>query len=336
MTNIPADPAPDMEPRTVAAMWLAKMQRPDAERYRSDLDAWLAADPANLAAYNKAAGRFHDAKMLSRSTRWQPAPVNSPGHRKQWALVAVVALVLGAAWPLWKMLSPSAIIETNSRQTDAVDAIVASATIDNQRGAISRRRLPDGSFVSLDTQSEMRFAFNPKGRDIWLDAGRARFSVAHDRRPFIVHAGTGTVTATGTVFDVAVAPSGTVQVRLLEGGVDVQPSIARPMPPRKLKAGQALTFTRIDHAVPIAAIDPRDIEWVDGMMAFESTPLSEIVAIANRYGRAPIRIEGSGLPDMRLSGRFRIDNPDRLAANLAQSLDLTVEHQPSGAIILRR
>ena len=198
MTNIPADPAPDMEPRTVAAMWLAKMQRPDAERYRSDLDAWLAADPANLAAYNKAAGRFHDAKMLSRSTRWQPAPVNSPGHRKQWALVAVVALVLGAAWPLWKMLSPSAIIETNSRQTDAVDAIVASATIDNQRGAISRRRLPDGSFVSLDTQSEMRFAFNPKGRDIWLDAGRARFSVAHDRRPFIVHAGTGTVTATGT------------------------------------------------------------------------------------------------------------------------------------------
>lgn len=248
------------------------MQRPDAERYRSDLDAWLAADPANLAAYNKASGRFHDAKMLSQSTRWRPAPVDSPGHRTQWALVAVVAVVLGAAWPLWKTLSPPASIETDGRQTAAADAVVASATIENLHGAISRRRLPDGSFVSLDTQSVMRFAINPKVRDIWLDAGRARFSVAHDGRPFIVHAGTGTVTATGTVFDVVLAPDGAVQVRLLEGGVDVQPSIARPMPLRKLKAGQALSFTRIDHAVPINAIDPRDIEWVDGMMAFESAP----------------------------------------------------------------
>lgn len=334
---MPTDPAPDLDPRTVAAMWLARMQRPDAARYQKDLDAWLAADPANLSAYNKAASRFQDAKMLSRSTRWRPAPVDSPGQRKQWALVAVVAVVLSAAWPLWNTLSPPAIIETNGRQTAAADAVVvASATIDNPRGAISRRRLPDGSFVSLDTQSVMRFAFSPTARDIWLDAGRARFSVAHDGRPFNVHAGTGTVRATGTVFDVAIAPGGAVQVRLLEGGVDVQQSIARPMPPRKLKAGQALTFTRTDHAVPIAAIDPRDIEWADGMMTFESAPLSEIIAIANRYARAPIRIEGSDLPDMRLSGRFRIEDPDRLAANLAQSLDLTVEHQPSGVIILRR
>ena len=65
------------------------------------------------------------------------------------------------------------------------------------------RRLPDGSIVELDAQSEIAVNFEPSVRRVELVRGEALFKVQKDpNRPFIVRAGGVEVRAVGTAFDV--------------------------------------------------------------------------------------------------------------------------------------
>src|SRR3546814_15110866 len=72
-------------------------------------------------------------------------------------------------------------------------------------GEIRTVALEDGSRVTLDTDTILHIAYSPTERGLKLERGRARFDVSYDAsRPFVVFAGGGSITAHGTVFDVAV------------------------------------------------------------------------------------------------------------------------------------
>ncbi len=336
MVKMPADSSPQIDTQAQAAIWLARMQRPDAERYRSELDTWLGADPINLAAFNKASARFHDAKLLSRSDRWKAAPRRRTLPVHPWMLIAACIVMMGLAWPLWIMLSSNDRAITDRGPIASSKSLGGPRMLDNPHDRAVARRLSDGSTVTLDAKSQVRFAFTSKARDIWLDGGRARFSVAHDGRSFIVHAGGGTVTATGTLFDISLNRDGMVQVALIEGSVDVQPIAAASTMPRKLMAGNMIGFGPKAAASPITALDRIQARWIGGMQEFDGAPLSQIVAAANLYGSRPIIVQGDDLRSMPVSGRFRLDTPERLAVNLARILDLSVARNEAGALILHR
>src|SRR3546814_8629999 len=98
---------------------------------------------------------------------------------------------------------------------DNVPAIRYATVLGEQRSVT----LKDGSQVILDTASELLVQYGSRERKLTLHRGRADFSVQHDadaQRPFVVHAATGTVPATGTQFPVRVE-SGIGPVTLLEG-----------------------------------------------------------------------------------------------------------------------
>lgn len=141
-------------------------------------------------------------------------------------------------------------------------------------------RLADGSTVRLDAATRLDAAFDAERRTIRLSQGQARFAVAHETRPFVVLAGGGSVTARGTMFDVAVA-GGRVDVRLLEGAVDVVlPARARQVRPtvRRLTPGEGLSFTPAPAADIASAAGARDVEAV---------PVAALVAEANRSASRP-------------------------------------------------
>src|SRR3546814_18419265 len=63
--------------------------------------------------------------------------------------------------------------------------------------------LDDDSRLSLDANTRVRVKYSRAGRQLWLEAGRARFEVAKDPlRPFSVAAAGKIVVATGTEFSV--------------------------------------------------------------------------------------------------------------------------------------
>lgn len=81
--------------------------------------------------------------------------------------------------------------------------------------------LKDQSQVLLDTDSEVRIAYDEGVRKIHLLNGRAHFDVAKNpEKPFEVHAGDGLVRAVGTAFSVYLAESN-VEVVVDEGRVDL-------------------------------------------------------------------------------------------------------------------
>ena len=223
MTVLPAG-----APRTVeetAADWFAlRRSGPLATDAAQAFEAWLAADPEHRAAYDNlehywqaAAAVREDPQVLAMrdaaDRRWRIRRAVVMGG----AMAASIAVLVFAAVWLW---SPVLISGRQNFHT----AVGQTQTV----------MLPDGSAVTLDTDTVMRVHLTGAERRINLEKGRAYFRVAHDAsRPFRVVAAGRTVTALGTVFEVRADPR-RFEVTLVEGRVRVEE------PPKRLAARPAV------------------------------------------------------------------------------------------------
>ena len=68
----------------------------------------------------------------------------------------------------------------------------------------------------------------------------------------------------------------------------------------------------------------RDAEWPAGIAVFETVPLAEVIAAANRYGPEMLVLAGPELDNLKVSGRFRVNEPRLLAPRLAQMFGLRI------------
>ena len=201
MTGKGAGDAPERNEqlRLEASAWFARMRRDDAARFRSEFDSWLAR-PEHLAAYNRIAERFSDAKLL-RSQATTPR-ADEPIGRRSWRRL----LVLGTALALLLLTCAALPVLVPGSQPDVADtgAVSTPTQVATLRGEIRTVRLPDGSKVTLDADTLLTVSFGKASRRLRLERGRARFEVAHETRPFVVAAGDRSVTARGTIFDVSI------------------------------------------------------------------------------------------------------------------------------------
>lgn len=319
--------------RREAHKWSMRMHGDDAGVHREAFERWRAADPLHAEIYARLEQHWNTAGLLAQTPM---ARSRSPLERRtrfrphmRYAIAATI-LILGVtamlAWgrPYWA-----------DRKSQSEAAQMASRI-----GEIRNIRLADGSTVTLDTDSAIRLAFTPSERRLFLVRGRARFDVAHNSgRPFIVAAGSGSVVARGTLFDVSII-DGRVRVALLRGSVDVRHQSDATHAPTanvaRLAPGQATVFTaRTPLAPPRAA--PRDqLDWTSGMLSFEAVRISDAISEANRYSTAKIRVADPAINELRITGAYRAGDTRDLARSLAASFDLRVTNSPSGDIIIER
>ena len=318
----PADP-PERLARE-AAEWCARMRGPGAPASQAEFEAWLGRSAAHRSAYNRSAEIFAMGKLLAD----REAPP-SPRQRRPLALALTACVACALAGGGWLALRPVA----DGPRRAAATAAAEQRTLSTVAGEVRMVRLADGSGVQLGAGTLLETAFDAGRRTIRLWRGQARFEVAHEGRPFVVLAGGGSVTARGTVFDVAVADGRRIEVRLLEGAVDVAlPATAskagRPEV-RRLAAGESLSFVPAPAASRAAspAIAARD---------FEAVPVAVLVAEANRGAARPIRLADTTLADQRVSGRFRVDDTELLAQRLAALFGRTADLSDSREIVLRQ
>ncbi|MGK6321379.1 FecR family protein [Sphingomonas sp. DT-204] len=309
--------------------WLVRLQAGDGSE-RAEFEAWRAADPDNAAAFEavqtsisstEAAG---DSDMV-RNSRLHRASFYERKPGTSCALAAGVALLIfmGAGFGLREAgyFGPPEI---------ASQTLAFSTRI----GEVRTVTLDDGSKVTLDADSVLRATYSPDMRQLQLDAGRARFEVAHDpRRPFIVDAGGGSVIAHGTVFDVSIGPSG-VQVVLLRGAIEVT---KRDRPDqrsadngsRRLNPGQQVTFDKANPIPQPEPAPPSELRWTSGMLAFEGARLADAVAEFNRYSRRKIVLASPELGELRISGGFHAGEIDKFAQVMAATFGLRVTSEPT-------
>ena len=162
--------------------------------------------------------------------------------------------------------------------------------------------------------------------------------MAHDQdRPFIVMAGTRSVIARGTVFDVRLEGND-LEVMLLEGKVDIEGAgtvVGGPSPIR-LTPGERAIIDGTGNNARIAAAPRPAASWPEGMISADGMPLADVVREANRYSGAHVVLAEPQLGDLRVSGAFKPGNAQTLGAALAVALDLSVTTQADGSVLLAR
>jgi transmembrane sensor len=329
--------------REDAAHWFARMRGPDAVKDRADFEAWLAASPLHRDAYNRITEVFSLGKGLKQQTAAGIAelPSETSTSRGAW-VTAILALVIviagGGAW------SVSRHRDTDGPRSGGIvgqDRVLNAAAYATKIGQIHQYRLSDGSSITLDTDSQIAVAFDGATRALQLLRGRARFNVAHEPRPFIVTAGAGTVTAHGTLFDIRLQAHNAVSVRLLRGAIDVAlpgPAgvLRHAMLRERLLPGQQLVFDASALTRPRLAPTPVDARWPEATLDCDHQFLSSVVTEANRYATTQIELADAPIGNLRVSGSFRIDEPDILAERLATLFDLRVDKSVPGRLVLRQ
>lgn len=325
-----------------ATVWFGRMRGPEADMHKPAFEAWLARGALHRAFYNRASEIYAMGKFLKQEQDGQDAH-NRPAqrfhrlHRRHvLGMLTVLAVVVTGLSALW-VYGP-----WHGAPQNAVIIPEDSMRLATREGQILTQVLSDGSKVTLQPRSALVVRYTRETRTLRLEQGQSRFEVAHETRPFVVFAARGSITARGTIFEVALNYREHVTVRLLQGKVDVaMPGATKSPAIKRIVTGETVSYGNAvkeqaapplpvsDSKHPVAGIAEPDVR------EFAAAPLGEILTLANRHG-TPIRVVDDGLARLKVSGRFRLDEPEKLAAKLAFLFDLVIDDAPDGEILLRR
>ncbi len=292
------------DPRDQALAWFVRMNSGDATaRDRAGHAAWLAAAPGNRREYDKLGRMWGDLDAVrdaGPAVRARPVSKGVPQRlSRRLVLTGGVMASVGGGW-----LALNGV--PDFLQSDEYTGI----------GVLRRVTLTDGSLVELDADSAFALEFDPQGRGLHLQRGRARFTIAADPRPFRVRAGGGVITARGTRFSVHLWDDA-ASVAVEEHAVTVDAGGSGAV---HLAASERLSFGN----GAVGAIEAFDagIEtaWLRGKLIFEDRPLRQVLADVNRYRNGAIHVTSDRLLEMRVSGIFDISNPDGILDAIEQTL----------------
>ena len=302
------------EARIKAAYWLNRrragdMSANDARAFQ----VWLELTPANRRAYTALERHWEflgsvaqDPEIMASRERDGRA-FNRPSHlRIAGAIAACLVLMVTAGWSVFSsgLLVELGVLPPPEGQTFRTSV--------GQRTTVT---LPDGSLVTLDTDTVMRMRETRSRRLIDLDRGRAFFRVAKDpSRPFVVAVSGKTVQATGTAFDVR-RDAAQVTVTLVEGKVLVEQPRMREQAQQSMAMvpGDQL-LARDGYVWAVKDVDvKREMSWLDGRLTFFHDPLSTAVSEVNRYSEKKVVFRGGRIPNRSIVGVFRAGDVESFA-----------------------
>lgn len=294
-----------------AAAWLARLKQPERSREVEDaFRHWLSEKQENAVAFELTQEAWDTHAPLARRVArprvdWKP--------RRSWhanrfvrALIAAALLICLIALPLLR--GPSLNTAIGERLTHT---------------------LPDGSRVTLNTDSRLELAYTRTERRVRLSHGEALFEVAKDpEHPFIVVAGNHAVRALGTSF--VVRNDREWAVTLLEGQVRVEDMQSANKPERfsaltVSTPGQRVTLNESTAPrLEVTALD-RVTAWRQGEVRLDNTPLADAVAEMNRYSPSKLTIEDPLLGAIRVTGVFRTGDSTSFARAVSHAYGLQIE-----------
>src|SRR5690606_8834648 len=151
--------------------------------------------------------------------------------------------------------------------------------------------------------------------DVELQRGRAVFEDAKDaRRPFVVNAGAGTITALGTQFQV-VRDGERVSVALLEGSFAIDAATqSMDGRARELVPGQQASYAPSTRSWTVETIATAALtSWSHGFHVFAATPLQQAISEINRYSAVKLTLEDPGVGSLLVSGSFKLGDGRTIA-----------------------
>jgi len=309
----------DNRSRDEAAQWFVRLQEAELSvEERQRFDAWRTECAEHQYEFDLLQGMWSATDLLPKA-RLQAlcdVPVERPERRAIWRY-AVAASVVAAALGL-------GLLSTLDHPKPY------SAQFSTRLGEHRQVALPDGSTMDLNSRSVVAVHYEKGRRSVELKQGEAMFSVEHDaHRPFIVAAGAGQVTVTGTRFDVRRDDDQT-RVVVEDGTVKVQGRASAQIV--TLTAGRG---THVDPRGQVAAAYAVNADeltaWRSGKLVFNNATLGEVVREVSRYREQPLRVNTAAVSNLRLTSVFNSSDTDALLKALPHILPVAVRALPDGS-----
>ncbi|WP_334183824.1 FecR family protein [Novosphingobium sp.] len=293
-----------------AADWLARLHADDRSAGdEAEFHAWLRSDPSHASAFEKASGIWDGVGGLRDYPREAPA-VQPRSHSRRAVLAGGAGLILTCGLGLGWQQAQAGVYQTG---------------VGEQR----RFLLDDATRIMLDTNTRVRFTTDTSKRLLSLTSGRIDIEIAGDTRPFVIEAGDSSAVANAGRLDLR-REDETVVITAIEGSAKVRSPEANMV----LVAGSrvAVELGRKDR------LDQPEIDdllaWQSGRLSFRDETVAQAAAEMNRYTRRKLIVSDPRAANMRLSGVYRVGDPEGFAQSLAELLPVKVALEPNAIRIV--
>lgn len=186
--------------------------------------------------------------------------------------------------------------------------------------------LSDGSVILLNKHSSL---VATEKRTVHL-RGEAFFTVTPNKtQPFIVHAGTTTVTVLGTSFNIQM-DAGKTTIQVETGQIKVTNLDNTIL----LNAGEQISFNPHEDVLTKEPINGSFYHYYRPLeFDCKETPLEELVQALNTAYDAHIEIGNPGLNQLRITTTFNNDSLDHILSVLSATFKLQVQHTNNRIIL---
>ena len=191
--------------------------------------------------------------------------------------------------------------------------------------------LADGVQVEMNTRSSI--ALRAAGGDtVGIDVmgGEVAVDVTRRERDFTVAAAGGRTAGRDARFEVRYLDD-EVCVTCVAGSVNVEAAGRSIM----LVAQQQVVYDK--NAIgAVQQVSLADVSaWRDGVLSFQQTALSRVVAEINRYRPGRVVLLAKKMRDRPVNGRFNIRHLDKAVAQIQRLFSLDATSLPGGVVILK-
>jgi ferric-dicitrate binding protein FerR (iron transport regulator) len=252
---------------------------------------------------------IHRAEERASRQRWRPWVASAT------AAAALLVLAIG-----WERLRD----RPGTKPDLATEEFVTGA------GELATARLGDGSVVRLAPRTQLRVISWGRERQVSL-TGRAFFAVAaHQDRPFRVLAGAAEAVVLGTRFEIETS-NDDLRLLVVEGRVALTASQGTT---REVAAGNEARVVDGTASPAVRVQNPGDrLRWVGRFLAFQNTPLDQVIADIGRL--YPVRIElGDPALAVETVTAWFVDRPlDEVIQSVCLALSVSCVHQAATVVI---
>lgn len=318
--------SPTDDPLVVEALdWFVRLQAGEGDaRIVREFRAWIEGDAGRAAAFEKVAATWGAPELLLATRNVAEATGFStprPKSRRR-SLVKKAAAVTTAVILAFGLAHLSEL--TVRFRADYVTAA------GEQRAVV----LPDGSKMTLNTETAVALDFSRGRRGVTILQGEVYFDVLPGQNlKFEVVGQFGQVEVKGTAFSVRLDDKED-SVVLSRGSVDVARR-AQSRDHTVLAPGEMVSVTATS-VLPVTRVDTgRSLAWLEGRISFYDQPLGRILNDIRRYYPGRIFVLNNGIEQTAVSGNYKLDQPALIIQSLAEAAGATMTTLPGGVIILR-
>ncbi|MDN4502800.1 FecR domain-containing protein [Alteromonadaceae bacterium BrNp21-10] len=334
-----------------AVEWLVELDAGMEQTRLLELKQWLAKSADNESIFLEQAKLWDELEVLSQLADILPYDSIKPqaGNRSFYAIAASLFIcVLFAGYVSINYWQPTPVT------ADVASPLLTKSSYATQVGEFKQYILPDGSVLTLNTDTQASIEFDDEYRNIILSQGELHIEVAHEpNRPLNIIVGDNIIQAVGTAFNVQYVNQHDVELIVSEGKVLLahdellkqkinfsQQSLNRS-DALLLSAGQKVSFIKgnpirkADLLVEdVSAQININLSWLKGALIFSGEPMYKAIEKVNRYLEQPIHLQGDSIKNLRVIGRYEQGKLDQFLLALEANFNINKVQNSQGQIVL--